>query len=173
MSLKTVLAVTVLVLGAGALTGQDKKFDSKDGKFSAKFPLEPKVVPQKAGGLDLYITIAEKDKDKDKVGFAVIYTDLPADVVKGSPGKKLLEGGEKGLVDNFKAKIVSSSETSFKANGKDYPARDLIAEKESLTLRVRIIMVDARLYQVFVIGPKEQATGKEADEFLKSFELVK
>ncbi|AWM41311.1 hypothetical protein GobsT_00640 [Gemmata obscuriglobus] len=173
MSLKTVLAVTVLVLGAGALTGQDKKFDSKDGKFSAKFPLEPKVVPQKAGGLDLYITIAEKDKDKDKVGFAVIYTDLPADVVKSSPGKKLLEGGAKGLEDNFKAKIVSSSETVFKANGKDYPARDLVAEKESLTLRVRIIMVDARLYQVFVIGSKEQATGKEADEFLKSFELAK
>lgn len=173
MSLKTVLTVAVMVVFAGALSGQDKKFDSKEGKFSAKFPIEPKVVPQKAGGLDLYITIAEKEKEKDKLGFAVIYCDLPPDVVKATPGKKLLEGGEKGLIENFKATVKSSSEAVFKANGKDYPARDILAEKDALTLRVRIIMVDARLYQVFVIGPKEQASGKEADDFLSSFELAK
>lgn len=174
MSLKTMCAVAVLVFAGGlAAQDKDKKFESKDGRFSAKFPVDPKVVPQKAGALDLVITIAEKEKDKDKVGFAVIYSDMPADVVKATPGDKLLESGEKGLVDNFKATIKSSTKTAFKANGKEYPARDIVAEKDALALRVRIVLVDARLYQVFVVGPKEQATGKEADEFLASFELAK
>jgi hypothetical protein len=173
MRLKAIGTAVLLVAFAGALSGQDKKFDSKDGKFGAKFPGEPKVVPQKAGALELTITLAEKETDKNKIGFAVIYSDMPPDVVKGTTGKKLLEGGAKGLEENFKAKIVSSSETVFKANGKEYPERVILAEKDALSLRVRIIMVDARLYQVFVIGTKEQVAGKEADDFLASFELAK
>ncbi len=118
--MRTILTVAVLVCAGGLAAGQDKKFESKEGKFSAKFPgtEAPKTTVTKAGGLDLSITIVEKDK---KTGFAVIYSDLSADVVKAAPAAKLLEGGEKGLADNFKAKVTKSGETKFTANGKDYP----------------------------------------------------
>lgn len=170
MSLKTICTAAALLVFAGALCGQEaKKYDSKEGKFGAKFPGEPKTVSQKAGGLDLVITIVEKGSG----GYAVIYSDMPADVVKAAPAEKLLEGGEKGLVDNFKAKVTDSKKSEFESGGKKYPAREITAEKENLTLRIKIILVDNRLYQVFVVGPKEQATGKEADEFIKSFELAK
>lgn len=170
--MRTILAATVLVCAGGLAAGQDKAFDSKEGRFSAKFPgtEAPKTTVTKAGGMDLSITIVEKDK---KTGFAVIYSDLGADVVKAAPAAKLLEGGEKGLAENFKAKVTKSGETKFKANGKDYPAREIMAEKEDLHLRVTIILVDNRLYQVFVVGPKDLVTSKEADDFLKSFELAK
>jgi hypothetical protein len=163
------LAAAMLMLFTGLVVAQDKKFESKEGKFSAKFPGEPKTVNQKAGGLDLSITIVEKGKG----GFAVIYSDMPADIVKGAPADKLLAGGEKGLVDNFKAKVTKSGEMKFKGNGKEYPGREILAEKDDLHLRVNIILVDNRLYQVFIVGPKEMVTGKEADEFIKSFELAK
>ena len=169
--MRTMLTVATLVLFVGALSADDKKFESKEGKFSAKFPGEdkPKAVSQKAGALDLYITIVEKSKG----GFAVIYSDMPADVVKAATPAKLLEGGEKGLVENFKAKVSKSGETKFKSNGKEYPAREIVAEKDDLHLRVTIVLVDNRLFQVFVVGPKDMVTGKEADDFFKSFELAK
>ncbi len=166
--MRTLLAVAVMTLGVGGLVAADeKKFESKDGKFKATFPAEPKEIKQKASGLDLVITIVEKDKG----GFAVIYSDMPADVVKAAPAKKLLEGGEKGLVDNFKAKVTKSKETTF---GKQkYPAREILGEKDDLHLRVTIILADNRLYQVFVVGPKDMVTGKGADAFFESFEITK
>src|SRR5262245_29932467 len=168
--MRTILAMTVLALGVSTLVAQDdKKFESKDGKFSAKFPSEPKVLPQKAAGLDLVITIAEKKKEGG--GFAVIYSDMPADVVKAAPAQKLLEGGEKGLVDNFKAKVTKSKETTF---GKQkFPAREILGEKDDLHLRITIILAENRLYQVFVVGPKDLVNGKEADAFFESFEINK
>lgn len=167
--MRTICTVAALVVFAGALTADDKKFDSKDGKYSVKFPGEPTTQNQKAGDLNLTITIYEKGTS----GFAVIFSDMTAETVKAAPAKKLLEGGEKGLVDNFKAKVIKSGESVFKANGKEYPAREILAEKDALTLRIQIILVDTRLYQVFVVGPKEVTTGKEADDFFKSFELTK
>ena len=40
-----------------------------------------------------------------------------------------------------------------------------------MTVRVTLILAGDRLYQVFVHGPKEFATGKAADTFLESFEI--
>ena len=170
--MRTFCTALVLVVFAAAAPAQDKKFESKDGRFSAKFPGEPETKNQKAGNQDLSITIFEsKDKDK-KGGYAVIYSDMTPDAVKAAPAKKLLENGEKGLIDTFKAKVVKSAETTVKSGVKEYPARDIVAEKENLTLRLLIVLADNRLYQVFVVGPKEVATGKEADDFLKSFEVA-
>jgi hypothetical protein len=167
--MRTILAAALLAACAGGLAGQDKKdakkFESKDGKFTATFPAEPKTITQKAGDLNLVITIVEKGK----TGYAVIYSDIPADKVKAAGPAKLLEGGEKGLVDQFKAKVTKSKETTV---GKQkYPAREIIGEKDDLHLRVTIILAENRLFQVFVVGPKETITAKEADDFFSSFEI--
>ncbi len=166
--MRTICTVVALVAFAFALTAADTKFDSKDGRYSAKFPGEPKVLPQKAGGIDVVITIFQKS---DKIGYSVIYSDVPADVVKGTAPAKLLETGEKGLADTFKAKITKSGETKFMSGGKQYPAREITAEREDINLRVLLVMADSRLYQVYVVGPKEAVTSPEADEFFKSFEV--
>ena len=169
--MRTILAAVVLVCAGGLAAAQEAKYESKEGRFRAKFPGkdEPKLTEAKADGMPLKIYMVEKDK---KVAFAVIHSDLSADAAKAEP-KVLLEGGEKGLVDNFKAKVTKSGEVKFSSNGKDYPAREIVAEKEDLHLRVTIILAGNRLYQVFVAGPKDLVAGKEADEFLKSFELTK
>jgi hypothetical protein len=168
--MRTICTAVLALACAGALAAQDaKKYDSKDGKFSAKFPGEPKTQVQKTSAFDLTITLSEKGGG----GFAVIYSDFPAETLKATTAKKLLEGGQDGLVTRFKATVSKSTETTFKAGGKEYPARDIWADKDKTNLRVRLILVESRLYQIFVAGPKELVEGKETDEFFESFEVTK
>ena len=165
--MRAILAAVVFVGFAIGLAAQDvKKFESKEGKYSVGFPGTPKMSTSKGGDIDVNIAIAEKGSG----GFAVMYSDLPAEAAK-QKSKDLLDGGQKGLVDNFKAKVTKSTDVEF---GKQkYPARQILAEKEAIHLRITIILAEKRLYQVFIVGQKEMVEGKEADEFVKSFEIVK
>ena len=170
--MRSSLAVAVFSLfAAGVSPAQDdakpEKFVSKEGKYTAQFPTTPETQSKKAGGVDLHMTMAKRSMG----GFAVIYSDLPAEAVKAAKPKDLLDGGQKGLIDNFKAKITTSKDFEF---GKQkYPARELVGAKDAINLRIQIILVGNRLYQVFVVGPKDLATGKEADAFFQSFEITK
>src|SRR5262245_26964915 len=114
------IAVTVIVLFATGLAAQDgKKYESKEGKYSVAFPGKPEIKTQKIPGGDLNIASFEKGPG----AFMVMYSDLPAEVVKATKAKEILEGGEKGLVDTFKAKVTSSKEIEF---GKQKsPAREI------------------------------------------------
>jgi hypothetical protein len=130
------------------------------------------TVKQKAGELDLTITMITKGT----AAFAVIYSDLPEDTLKSQKPTEILTTGEKGFVDNFKAKVTDSRNLEF---GKDkFPARQIAAEKstgekDTVQLRIIIIMADKRLYQAFVVGPKEVVEGKDTDAFFKSLEISK
>jgi hypothetical protein len=166
--MRSILTAVVFVLFAAGVPAQDnKKFESKEGKYSVGFPGKPAMTSNKVGDIVLNVAAVEKGMG----GFMVIYSDLPPDAVKVAKPKDLLEGGQKGLIDNFKAKVTSSKEFDF---GKQkLPAREILAEKETIHLRIQIILAEARLYQVFIVGPKDMVTGKDADEFFKSFEIAK
>jgi hypothetical protein len=166
--MRSILAAGVFALLAAGVEAQDAKtFESKEGKYTVNFPGKPTTNTSKAGGIDLNITIVEKGGG----GYAVIHSDLPAEGVKAAKAKDLLDGGEKGLVTNFKAKVTSSKDFEF---GKQkLPARELVAEKDPLNLRIQIILSGNRLYQVFVVGSKDMVASKETDAFFKSFEITK
>ena len=56
----------------------------------------------------------------------------------------------------------------------EYPGREIqidVANGNRL-FRVRAYLVDQRLYQVVILGTKENATSKAADKFLDSFKLA-
>jgi hypothetical protein len=151
----------------------DKPYESKAGKYKVTFPGTPKTEAKKVDDGELNTAMV----DKDGGGFLVIYTDLGNEKLKDTKPKEILASGEKGLVDNFKAKITSSKDIEF---GKQkFPARQLAGEAtipgESITinLRMTIVLAENRLYQVFVFGPKDLVMGKEADKFFESFEITK
>jgi hypothetical protein len=163
----TFAAVAFVLFAAGVSAQDNKKYESKDGKYSVGFPGTPKTESKKTGEIVLSVAAVEKGMG----GFMVIYSDLPVEAVKAAKPKELLEGGQKGLVDNFKAKVTLSKDFDF---GKQkLPAREILAEKDTIHLRIQIILADARLYQVFVVGPKDMVTDKDSDEFFKSFEISK
>lgn len=168
--MRTLISALVLFACAAGLGARDgEKFASKDGRFAATFPGEPKVSTNKAGATELTITIVEKDK----TGFAVIYSDIPADALKAAGADKVLEGGEKGLLANLKVTAKTSEKGTFKAGDKEHPTRAFVAEKGDKHFRVKLVLADTRLYQILVIGEKDVVNGKAADEFVKSFELTK
>jgi len=170
--MRTLIVACVLFTFAASVDAQaqDKKFVSKDGKFEAKFPLEPMTESKKVGDSTMVSTAVETKG----VGYMVIYADLPAGAAKAK-AEDILAGGEKGLVDDFKATVTKSTPTMF---GKDkLPARDVTAEvvieKMVLRLRLKLVVVNGRLYQVIAIGTKESIVSKDVDTFFESFEIVK
>ena len=167
------LLISLLILGATHAGQDDKRYESKAGKYKVMFPGKPEVTSKKLDDGELNMASVPFGGG----GFLVIYTDLGEEKVKNSKPKEILTSGEKGLIDNFKAKITSSKDTEF---GKQkYPAREILGEAfiegEAVTvnLRMTLILADQRLYQVFVFGPKDLPKGKEAEKFFESFEIAK
>ncbi|WP_439622198.1 hypothetical protein [Gemmata sp.] len=170
--MRTLLS-TVFVLGAACgLAAQDaKKYESKDGRYAVAFPAAPTVDSKKSGELTIS-TAAVEAKD---VAYMVIHSDLPAETVKASKAEDILESGEKGLVDNFKAKVTKSQPTTFGAD--KYPGRNVTAEVKvdatTLQLRLRIVLANNRVYQVLAVGSPDAVGGAAADKFFESFEIRK
>jgi hypothetical protein len=171
--MRTILAVAVMAVFAAGLAAQPEKKDfTKDGKFKAAFPTNPTIETKTGGGLTQKLFLA--DYDKGKGGYLVVYADLSPDLLKAPQPAQVLQSGEDGLKEYFKAKITKSMATTVGA--KKYPAREITAEKEDAAgawnLRGVIVLASNRLYQVYVFGPKDFLTSKEADAFLASFEIT-
>jgi hypothetical protein len=167
------IVVGLILINLTVAASDEKKYESKAGRYKVTFPGTPSISSKKVDDGELNIATVAANGG----GYLVIYTDLSADKLKETKPKELLESGEKGLVESFKAKITSSKDLEF---GKQkYPARQLTAEAFipdeaiNINLRMTIILADNRLYQVFVFGPKDLPKGKEADTFFESFEIAK
>jgi len=163
--MRTVIAVAVLALGAASLTGQDDKKYEKDGKFTAKFPSTPTTLTRSAGGLTLNLTLA--DFEKGKGGMMVVYADIPAEKVKAPTPDQILDSCKRALEEDFKLKNMKAEPAPFGA--KKLPARSISGDRDDLFINGTIVLSGNRLYQVYAFGPKEFVTGKDAEEFLKSF----
>jgi hypothetical protein len=165
--------VCVVLFAASLSAQEEKKFESKAGRYKVSFPSFPSISSKKVEDGELNIASVAKSGG----GFIVIFTDIAAEKLKDAKPKELLVSGEKGLIESFKATITESKDLEF---GKQkYPARQIAAEAFlaeegiSINLRMTIILAENRLYQVFVFGPKELTKGKEADAFFGTFEVVK
>jgi hypothetical protein len=165
--MRSLIAGIVFLGLAGAVSAQDTKFVSKEGKYSVAFPGKPTTSTEKKGDLVLNITILPKGDN----GLLVIYSDLSAEAAKDTKPKEILEAGEKSLVDAFKAKVSKSKEIEF--GEQKIPGREIYAVKDDVQLRITIILADKRLYQVLAVGAKDFVEGKDTEEFFKSFEIVK
>lgn len=170
--MRAVSAVVLMVMAAGVTAQDTKKFESKDGKFAVVFPDKPTTKMSKTpGGVEMTVTALERGG----TAYMVIFADLPADAVKKAKPNDLLDNGEKGLVNNFKGKVTKSQNVEF---GKQkFPGREILADvtsdKKELQLRLTIVLVDSRLYQVLMLGPKATVLGKDGDAFIESFEISK
>jgi len=172
--MRTLVTLAMLAMGGTPLCAQPQNPTElmKAGKFTAKFPSQPRAETRTAGGLTIHVAFAEYDKGKG--GYMVVYSDLPADKLKAPTPAQILESGVRGLKENFRAKITESTATEF--SDKKYPARTISAEKEDMpdwSMRGTLVLVGNRLYQVYVYGPKDFVTGSsEAKDFLESFAIM-
>ena len=169
MRYAVVFAVLSIGLTALADDKAEKKYTSKEGGFAVQFPTEGKVktMDQKAPG---GITVKATSVEVDKKAYAVIFTMFPEGTLKLIPAKTIFDGAEQGAASKG-AKKVSAKDLEF---GKEkFPGRELVVENDGKYIRTQMIIADPKLYIVTVSGTKEFTTGKEGNDFLKSFEIVK
>ena len=138
-----------------------------EGRFKAAMPTAPTMRKQQVktatGQLSVTMYVAEGRND---AVFVVSYTDYPeADLKKGAVEKRL-DHARDGAVASAGGKL--RSEQAIKLKG--HPGREIVVEKGSEVLaRMRIFLVNGRLYQVMVLG---KAPADDVKSFLASFELI-
>ena len=172
--MRVALLGVVFVLGNGLVLAQPKEaYTSTEGKYSVKFPGEPKVSTKKTRSDlgELKITIATYAM-ADGNAYMVSHTDFPAAATRPENRGTLYDGVRDGIKGRD-GKVVSEKEIEF---GPDkLPGREVVVDKGKGKQRVkfRVILRDDRLYQVLVTGTTEFAGGKDATRFLESLELTK
>ena len=161
-----ILASLVLLLLPIAANA-DELVQPKGGNFSIRFPAKPKDNTQSAktdlGTLKVYTaTYALPDGGI----YLVSFTEFPAEAVKPDLRGTLYDGVVKGLKGKD-GKIVSEKEIEI---GKE-KGREVLINKGKQHTRFRVVVKDARLIQIALVGSLEFVSSKEATAFLDSFEF--
>jgi hypothetical protein len=164
--------IFLLATAAAQLVASDtsdaKPYISKDGKFSVAFPGKPdattNTVKTPDGDMDVHVF---RLTGKDKGVYSVVYTDYPADKVKGANPEKLLDQARDGGGDATRAKVKET-----KPKGLDYPARDLEVEIAGATSFSRLVLAKTRLYVVMAAPDGSKASTDAAKKFIESFKVM-
>jgi hypothetical protein len=146
-----------------------KEFASKEGRFKVLMPGTPKQDKAETesdfGKGVLFMNVLQAGKAM----YGANYSDFPVEIKK-APIKQVFDSSRDGAVANMEGKLASEKDIKLG----EYPGREIridVAGGKRL-FRVRVFLVEQRLYQVVIFGTPEAATSKEADKFLDSFKLA-
>ncbi len=163
----------LFAVGANPICADDqpewKEFASKEGRFKVLMPGTPKQDKAETesdfGKGVLHMNTVQAGKTM----YGANYCDFPAEIKK-TPLKQVFDSSRDGAVANLEGKLASEKDIKLG----EYPGREILIDLAGgkRLFRVRVYLVDQRLYQVVVFGTKEAATAKEADKFLDSFTLA-
>ena len=169
------LAVPLILGGAQDELPPDwKACQSKEGRFAVSMPSAPTTKKQavKTANGDLTVMSMIADGTKDSF-FVVSYSDYGPTELKGDADKRL-EQAWKGAVESARGKLRGDAKP-IKLDDK-HPGREICIEKKgAIVAKMRIYLVDNRLYQVMVLGngPFFATGDKDVATFLDSFRLNK
>jgi hypothetical protein len=166
----------VIVTGAiNFIRGSDKlkefvPYHSEEGRFSVKFPGEPKrelkTLDTPEGKIDLVMFSAGTKKEV----FVAGYSDYPESMIKKSSPEALLNGGRDGAVLKVKGRLVDEKDFDFYG----YKAKEIKIEvPKKAIIRQRMIQAGNRFYQVVVVCPLEDNIDNKSAEFFDSFRIDK
>lgn len=165
-------------IGAGSLVllaaGPPKleTYTSAEGKFRVLLLPDPKITSDKIATSSGAIPFTNVRSDAGRgLSYGVTFADYP-DSFQDLDPKTILDGVRDGLKGSD-GKVVSDTDVKIGPEGKQLPAREVKITAGKNTIRVRLLLVGGRLYQVMVAGSESSATSKQSDEFLGSFEIVK
>jgi hypothetical protein len=165
-----------LLLGAtqDALPAGWVKHAPAPGRYTVAMPMKPKETPKKittaTATLDTVVAVAEGRLDSY---FVVSYTDYPPKELKADSIDQRLDQGAKAAVENAGGKLRGAMK-EIKLDG--HPGREIVIEKDGEVIaKMRLYLVDRRLYQVMVLGsaPIFAAKGNDVGVFFDSFRLIK
>jgi hypothetical protein len=168
LGLGVVLAST---LTATAKETGSKTFTSKEGAFQIKVPTTPKesgeLLDTRAGK----VTVKSfEGQINDTIGYLVSYTDYPKGVTAMADTNERLDRGIAALAQGPKTRVVSKKNITLGA----IQGREAVIEamEGKLVIRLRLFLVEDRMYLVLVSTPKAHAGAAEVTDFLDSFKLT-
>jgi hypothetical protein len=156
-----------------------KEYSSAEGGFSILFPGTPGDNTQlldAAPGVQFKLRIHSLKTSSAEC--SVMYADYPIPVGDPAVARGVLDNGAKGAVASVNAELLELKEIALDG----HPGRYL---KERMPrgeiMRVKMILVGQRMYQIAVTTPREEGVAAEAvrqydsvaDKFLNSFQLLK
>jgi hypothetical protein len=164
-----VCLAAALLLAADDANTKLEDFAPKGGRFAVQMPGPPKEQTNKVntavGPIDVHMFVLSPDPN---TAYIVGYSDYPEEMIKKSDIQKVLDGARDGAVKNVNGKLDWEKKITIDK----HPGRDFAISTEHFEGRDRIYLVNARLYQVMVVGSKDFITDKVAQKFLDSFKLT-
>lgn len=173
-----IIAAIGPALGAGSLVllaappPKFEAFQSEEGRFRIRMLPDPKVSSTKLGTPAGAIPLTTVRSDVNRgLSLGVTFADYPENFLDLDP-KTILDGVRDGLKGSD-GKVISDKDVKFGREGKQLSAREIVITSGRNTIRVRLILMTGRLYQIMVTGSDSRAMEQFGDEFLDSFELLK
>lgn len=140
------------------------KFSSTEGRFSVLMPASPLREEQTKEARGAKVVMRFFTAGSEQGVFIVAYADYKMGAVKQE-----LDANRDSFLRGMKATLVSESDIKLQEN----PGREIIAERDRLSIRSRIYLVGNRYYQVVAITPATLPGNLEAHKFFASFELTR
>jgi hypothetical protein len=170
-----VLGLVLPLLAAQDRAGSELKvFSSKEGGFTVLLPGDPKADVKKHKGPGGNKEVANHifTVDQKTAAYVVAYMIDPGLAKAGEAGiKKALENARRGAEASTRGKPIDKDKP-ITLDG--HPGLEFQLDVPNLGIyRSRVYIVGDRFYQVSILGPKEVATGPQADMVLDSFKLMK
>jgi hypothetical protein len=148
---------------------QWKFFASEEGKFRVLFPGTPVTTNEISNSQGYEIIFHSNYVWADRqTQYAVNFSDNPEIVERLTP-KQQFDASQKAVAESFGA-IVSQND--FKLG--TYPARDfefVAGGKANFSGRIRLVLVNRRLYQIMVIFLTQNPHVDDFQNFLNSFSV--
>ncbi len=159
--LTLIAMLSLLPALAGCGKPEFKDFSAADGKFTVLMPGTPQRKTQSVSGLNLVMYATEVKNGAYGVGYA----DLPANADFSLPG------AVQGMAGTYSGKVLSEKDYTFEVrNGREF---EIEASNPKGFASGRIVVINNRMYEVFVLGTNARLSDPDVQTFLNSFKLTK
>jgi hypothetical protein len=128
---------------------------------------EQQTFTTKGGKMVLYLFNLNRGRMNER--FSVQYTDYPEQFLKEARSANTVLK-KASTVDAFNIGGTVVSEKSFPLGR--HPGRELQVENAEMAMRIRLYLVDQRLYKVVTTWPKSRTFSADDERFLASFRLL-
>ncbi|HWG49896.1 MAG TPA: hypothetical protein VN669_09405 [Candidatus Acidoferrales bacterium] len=130
--------------------------------FTAEFPTEPQAKENDSKTGTRYFSQLENGN----LAYFVEVALLPANLNKTS--QQIFDDYRQGSAKAVKGQVKAVNDVSLAGN----PGREFTIENDTMVLRVRLYVVQRRLYQILVVGTKDLINSAETERFQSSFQLL-
>lgn len=157
-------------IAEGRLPGAWREYSSADGQFALLLPGTPQetlqVVETDLGLIEFHRFVVELGSGT----YLAAYGDYPVGTVEPRDPEELLTAIQASVTANLQGVLLAEASYSVA----DYPGRAVrIAVQEGQgQIRLRLLLVGKRLYQIMAVGTPEIMSHSTTDQFLDSFQLI-